>query len=615
MRPGLVTRLWLSITVLNLAVLLVLGGAVARQMEGLYDFHLTDHMAAQARGLILLYDPDPLAQRDRPWRELETVIGARITLLTAEELVALAAGDPGPVSLPPATARQLLGREMVAFRDKPGSWPIIEPAAGGHAHGGWAGSGAGRAGTGSGGGRHEVFVTGLPLTRDGVVTGALFLSAPITSVNQTIAHFRQILIGTAVALLAGVTLLALFLSRRISRPLLEMEEMAQAMAAGDFHRRVQVRGRDEIGRLGESINRLAAALADTIHQLAEEGARLSGILSSMSDGVILADAGGRVTLLNPPAAVLAREGGIPCPKLPCVGDWSYLERLQMAHLFRQVLAGSAPMAERIRLGSSTYAVRLAPLRNEQGQTWGAVAVWQDVTQEERLEEMRREFIANVSHELRTPISLVQGYVEALEDGFDGSLEERNEILAVIREEMGRMEHLVSDLLDLARLSAGQARLEPEPVALGPLVAHLARKLAPLLEQTGVRIEQAVGGDLPLVLADPDRLEQVLLNLLQNALQHTPAGSTVTVAARAAAGEVTVEVQDQGPGIPPGERELVWERFYRGDPARSRKSGGTGLGLAIVRGIIEAHGGRTWVEDVPDGGCRFCFTLPLAGAGE
>ncbi|HEY3365567.1 MAG TPA: ATP-binding protein [Symbiobacteriaceae bacterium] len=597
MNVGIATRLWLTITVLTVSVLLLLGITASDQIEKLYDFHLSQHMLAQAKGMIEQYAPDPEAPpKDQNWERVEYVLGVRTVLLTSADLAALTEERAEDILLPPTMARSLLAGGTVSFRMPDDPVPAAQHR---FLHGAAAGYPA------------EVFVVGVPLVRSDNVRGALLLYSPETSVAKTVDHFRQTIINTAAVAVAVVTLLALFLSRRLSNPLKEMDVMARAMAAGDFQKRVKVSGHDEIGRLGESINRLAGALADTIEQLADKTARLSGILTSMGDAVIHADASGQVTILNPPALSLVRSAGLDSEAAPCSAGWDCLERLGIGLSTRRVLSESRPEQQRVQVGNAVYAVQLAPVQGGRGQARSAVIVWKDITQEERLEGMRRDFVANVSHEMRTPISLVQGYVEALQDGFDQSGDTRDEIVSIIGDEMNRLERLVAELLELARLDAGQIHLELEPVAVGPVVGYMVRKLTPLVERTAVTIRVQIPGDLPGVLADGDRLEQILLNLLDNALRYSPAGSSVTVTAEADAGFITIRVRDQGPGVPAAEHQLVWERFYRGDRSRSRKKGGTGLGLAIVRGIVMAHGGQVWVEDAPGGGSAFCFTLPRA----
>ncbi len=597
MRSSVVLKLSLMIVALAGSMLLVLAVLVPQQMTGLYDFHLSDHMLGQARGLIQLYEPDPEMPGDRPWLDLEGVIGAHIVTLTTAQVATLSQAPVGsPALLPPDRAQRLLDGQDVTYR-------VLNTALDGldtdeHNHGiaperpYW------------------LFAVGVPVIKDGVNRGALLVIQPTSPVDEALAESRQTFLWVAAGMLLLVTLLALYLSSRMSLPLRRMNAMAQAMAGGDFQQRLAVTGTDEIAWLGHSINRLADALDETIAQLHENNARLSGILTSMNDAVMLVDGAGGCTLMNQPAADLLRAAGIPCEEAPCTIHTDLLTALGVGDEAEQVLRNGLPLERKVSLSGSAYSVSLSAVVDQRTGGQGAVLVWQDITESERLEEMRRDFVANVSHEMRTPIGVVRGYTEALQDGLAESQEEHEEMLAIMQEELDRVEQLITDLLQLARIDAGQIRMDLEPLAPGPLMQHMARKLAPLCDETGSRITVSLPPELPLVLADGDRVEQVLVNLVENALRYSPRGSEVTLRARAEADHLVIVVQDQGPGIPPEERPLVWERFYRSDKAHSRKKGGTGLGLAIVRGIVAAHGGQVWVDDAPGGGSLFCFTLPL-----
>ncbi len=597
MKGSVVLRLWLSISLLSVAGLLVMGVVVPRQMESIYDSHLSALLLEQARGLVVQYSPDPHNPGTRPWKSQERVIGAQIDTLTAGELATMADTDlcPAPVYLPPHAANRVLAGEAVYFR---ATHAQRFPEEQGNRIAALA---------------PEYFIVAVPLYSHNVVNGALVLTQPVTAVLETISQFRRLLGVTALVMLGGVSLIALYLSGRLALPLRKMEGMARAMAAGNFQQRVAVIGNDEVARLGRSINRLADELDSTIAQLRERNARLSGILCSMSDAVMLAEAGGHFALLNRPAAVLLEEAGLKPAGEDEPLDWGVLESLGVADQVRQVLHEGTSRAERVSLGEKIYTVYFSPVPGVHGedQVDGVVMVWQDITQGERLEEMRRAFVANVSHELRTPIGLVRGYAEALLDGLAESPEEREEALRIMQHELDRMAALVQDLLQLARMDAGQLPVDLTPVNLRHQISHVLKRVSRMAREAGVDIETAMPHGLPIVMADADRLEQVLLNLLDNALQYSPEGGRVTIGAHRQGGWVTVFVEDQGPGIPVKERSLVWERFYRRDPAHSRKKGGTGLGLAIVRGIVAAHGGETWVEDGTNGGSRFCFTLPVA----
>jgi len=597
MRSSVVLKLWLIIVALSSSMLIVLAILVPRQMTGLYDYHLSDHMLGQARGLIDLYQPDPEMPGDRPWLDLEGVIGAHIILLNNAQVAALSHPSPGrPPLVPTDQAQRLAQGESVTYR-------LLSTALDGvnsehHDH------------RVAPDGPYWLFAVGVPVLKDGAIRGALVLIAPMGPVDEAVAQSRQTFLWVAAAMLVVVTLLALYLSNRMALPLRRMNAMAQAMAGGDFRQRLTVVSDDEIGWLGHSINRLADGLDETIAKLHENNARLSGILTSMADAVILVDATGGCTLMNRPATSLLRAAGLTCSEPPCSAGPEALRALGVSAAADQVLREGQPARLNLTVGGAHYAVHLSAVVDQQANVQGAVLVWQDITEAERLEQMRRDFVANVSHEMRTPIGVVRGYTEALQDGLAESPEEQSEMLSIMQEELERVEQLITDLLQLARLDSGQIRLDLEALDIAPMLRHLPRKLTPLREETGTRVDVALPVLLPPVLADGDRVEQVLVNLVENALRYSPPGSQVTLGARVEGDHLVVTVQDQGPGIPPEERRLVWERFYRGDKAHSRKKGGTGLGLAIVKGIVTAHGGQVWVDDAPGGGSLFCFTLPL-----
>ncbi|MFZ5632638.1 MAG: ATP-binding protein [Bacillota bacterium] len=230
---------------------------------------------------------------------------------------------------------------------------------------------------------------------------------------------------------------------------------------------------------------------------------------------------------------------------------------------------------------------------------------------ERLDQTRKDFVAGISHELRTPLTIIQGYAEALQDNVADSEEERRECVDGIVEEAGRMKRLVSDLLDLRRIEAGQERVELREFDAAPVLERSVDKMRPLAERKGIDLYLDMAGDLPPVRANPDRLEQVMINLIGNAIRYTPRGGKVVVGAKGAGGFVRVSVTDSGPGIPPAEQDLIWEKFYKVDKSRARSDGGgTGLGLAIVKRLVEKMGGSVGVESLPGEGTTFSFTLPL-----
>jgi two-component system sensor histidine kinase ResE len=454
-----------------------------------------------------------------------------------------------------------------------------------------------------------VLTVAVPVKVGDEVVGAVYLYAPLAPITRTIAEVRRLILYGVLVTLVVATILAFFLSRRISRPLIHMERAAQAMAAGDFSPRVNVGTDDEVGRLGQALNHLAEELARTLDALGAERDQLANILGSMTDGVITFDAGGAVLIFNPPAASYLA----PLTELAAGKRLGLDIRLpELEEAFRQVVETGTVQGAEVTVGSKVLACRLAPLTDPRGTVRGVVSVLLDMTRERRLEEMRREFVANVSHELRTPLTYLQGYTEAILDGLAADPDEEKKYLKIILDETLRLRRLVSDLLDLSRIEAGQLALEKGEVNLAELCSEVAEKVRPLAEEKEIRLELDVPAQLPPAWGNADRLQQVLINLLDNALRHTGAGGKVAVTAKVQGEELAVSVHDTGPGIPPEELPYIFERFYKVEKARTRTTAGTGIGLAIVKGLVEAHGGRVWVESTPGKGSVFTFTVPAAG---
>ncbi len=441
----------------------------------------------------------------------------------------------------------------------------------------------------------EVLAVAAPIRQDGEVTGAVLVFAPVADLDATVATVRRITLsaaGVAVLLAMG---LSFWLSRSLSGPLLEMSRVSVDMARGRFDRRVTVQRKDEIGQLAENLNLLAGSLDRSVGELAREKGKLESIVANMAEGVVAVDGGGEVILTNAPARNYMKNGTVP----------------ELTALFEAVLAKGERGAAEMELDGVHLLAQCSPVRRGDGAVFGAVAVLQDITALRRLEQMRRDFVANVSHELRTPLTAIQGIIEGLIDGVISETE-ADRYLRVAHGESLRMNRLVQDLLDLAALEAGRIDWELHAVELPEILDRLETRLQAPLSEKGLAVRREVPPDLPPLPANESRLEQVLTNLVENAARFSPPGGVITIAAeKRPDNRITVTVRDQGPGIPPEDLPHVWERFYRVEKSRARESGGTGLGLAIVRQIVEAQGGEVAVESSPGAGASFSFTLPAA----
>ena len=376
---------------------------------------------------------------------------------------------------------------------------------------------------------------------------------------------------------------------------------ARRIADGDLTARLEHPEKDELSPMETALNQTAARLGKNFAELESRRQELATMLDSMQEAVVALTPEGFVRWSN---AVMQRVAGTQIhsgrPLVHSVRDPELLACVRCALERREVCFGRASSLAPGRV----FEVNAAPLSSG-----GALVVLHDVTGIEAAQKSRREFVANVSHELRTPLTSIQGYVETLIEDPNPSPETTREFLGVILKNATRMNRLTEDLLALASVESPDYKLTLQPARANVLVKDAIDSLGGIVVDSGVKLQSAGAPDA-LVMADPDAMNQVFGNLIENSLKYASAGKRIRVGARALASEVEFTVQDFGPGIASEHLERIFERFYRVDKARSRESGGTGLGLAIVKHIIQAHGGRIWAESVLGKGASFHFTLPL-----
>jgi two-component system phosphate regulon sensor histidine kinase PhoR len=430
------------------------------------------------------------------------------------------------------------------------------------------------------------------------------LALPLTEIDAQLATIRTM---TLVALAAAIPL-ALGVSWAVTAPLgrrvRAIAAAAQRYGQGDLALAPQPDTRDELGQVARALDASVRELTGRLDELARDRARTDAILTGMSEGVLVLDRAGRVQLVNRAARQMLRvdDSAIGRPYLEAIRHPAVAEPLTA------VLRGeTAAPAEVVlpRDPGRTFVARAAPVAAAGG--GGAVLVLHDITDLRRADQIRRDFVANVSHELRTPLTAIRGYVEALQDE-PGQTGSTRQFLDVIGRQSARMERLVSDLLRLARLDARQEPLETATCQIRPLFEAVVADLRPAIEARGQTVTIDVPEAAREVLADPAKLHDIIRNLVENAVNYSPAGAGIRLSAARDGGSCTLMVEDSGPGIPPDDLARVFERFYRVDKSRSRP-GGTGLGLAIVRHLVELHGGDVKAANRHEGGAVFTITLP------
>ncbi|WML59891.1 ATP-binding protein [Neobacillus sp. PS2-9] len=448
-------------------------------------------------------------------------------------------------------------------------------------------------------------IIGVPLHLPGDEHGAVFIYQSLRVMQETTHSTTKFILLVAGVAIILTTIFAFFLSTRITAPLRKMREAAFEVARGKFDTKVPILTHDEIGELATAFNQMGRQLKFNMNALSQEKEQLASILSSMADGVITFNRDGTILITNPPADRFLQywyyEKG---------GNTSDVEAIpsQVMNLFQKAVDTEKEQVGEISLQGRHWVILVSPLYSNQF-IRGAVAVLRDMTEERQLDKMRKDFIANVSHELRTPISMLQGYSEAIVDDIAESQEEKKEMAKVIYDESLRMGRLVNELLDLARMEAGHLQLTFEEVDLSSFINRIIHKFQGLAKDNEIQLTVEIGSGISTVSFDPDRIEQVLTNLIDNAIRHTPKGGLVKLTVSNEEQAIKIEVKDSGSGIPEEDLPFVFERFYKADKARTRGRAGTGLGLAIAKNIIDAHRGHISVQSKMGLGTTFSFLLP------
>jgi two-component system, OmpR family, phosphate regulon sensor histidine kinase PhoR len=446
-------------------------------------------------------------------------------------------------------------------------------------------------------------------------------AVPLADIDLSVTELRgRLLLASVVMLIIGA-IVSLGFARMFAARIERLKDFSQRIAEGNFRPLLREGPRDELSDLADSMNQTAARLDLEIRMLSGERNRSSAILRSMVEGVAVIDVEERLVFYNRAFSEIFGVQASTADGRPLI---EAVRNAELVGLIRKALRGEEGLQSDISMGivqMQSFSVTAAPVKaldtpngNDASistRPSGAVVVLHDVTELRRLERVRQDFVANVSHEFKTPLTAIQGFAETLLSGALDDPTNNRRFLDIIRNHAIRLARLTNDLLKLARIEAGKLEVEFFPVGLIELIEGCAETTLLKASRKQITLEIEVPPGLPPVRGDAGLLRDVLQNLLDNAIQYTPECGNIRVTAEAKGREAIITVSDTGIGIPASDKERIFERFYRVDAARSREAGGTGLGLSIAKHIVEAHGGRLWVESVMGEGSKFSFSIPIA----
>ena len=446
----------------------------------------------------------------------------------------------------------------------------------------------------------------VPVQPEAKPSGIVRLAIPLSAVDSAVARLRTSLLlamGTAALLSLVLSFLA---GGRTTQPLEELTEAARRVAAGQLHTTILPAGHDEIGLLTDAFNTMTERLRSQFESLQTERGKLAAVLAQMSDGVAIFDAQGKAFLFNPAAGNML---GVRADTALGHSAAEVLRHHRLIELWKECRVDGKQISATVEIGEEHMLLHAVATPLGESLDGSILLLFQDLTRLRRLEAVRRDFIANISHELRTPLASMQSLAETLHGGAKDDPAAADRFLDLMLTEIDTMHQTVRELLELSRIESGEAPPALQPAEPAVLIADALRRVQMLARRNGLTLENECPDNLPPVQADSERIEQVMMNLLHNAVKFTPAGGKITVSARTAGREVQFSFRDSGVGISAEDLPRIFERFYKAD--KSRSGGGTGLGLSIALHIVEGHGGRIWAESAEGKGSTFFFTLPMA----
>jgi two-component system phosphate regulon sensor histidine kinase PhoR len=452
----------------------------------------------------------------------------------------------------------------------------------------------------------DLMYVAVPVHSEDVLLGFVRVAIPLEQIEARMDHLQRTLLITTLVAALLVVALAMLISSYTTRPLRSLTRSVQSMSIDDLIDSPSTTTKDEVGQLASAFISLGAQLQNQIGALEAERTKLVSVLDQMTDGVLIIDAQGQVQLVNPAAQ---RIFGVSERSALGNSIAEVIRHHQLVELWKLCQETGQSQVTSVDLTSRRMLLQSTAIPLSQALPGSVLMVFQDLTQVRRLENIRRDFVSNISHELRTPLASLKALTETLQESALDDPPAARRFLSRMETEVDSLSLMVQELLELSRIESGKVPLQLEPVGPTGLLTAAVGRLGLQAERAGLQISIQSMEDLPSVLADPRRIEQVVTNLLHNAIKFTPPGGRIELAAEQAGDMIQFSVRDTGAGISTESLPRIFERFYKAD--QSRTGGGTGLGLAITRHLVEAHGGRVWAESVEGQGATFYFTLPVA----
>ncbi len=451
----------------------------------------------------------------------------------------------------------------------------------------------------------QMMYVAVPIIVQGEVLGVARVALPLTQVESSVNRIIMSIIAAMAIAAAMVIIVAWLIARMTTRPIRELTYASRKIASGEFVQKISVGTRDESGQLASAFNEMSFKLKEMLATISEDRTRLAGILDNMADGVILTDAGGNFVMTNKAAQKLFGIKEEDAKFKPFI---EVVREHELNDLLLSCLETGQEQVEQFEMATLNRFLRVISIPIASDRLDGVLLLIQDLTELRGLQTMRREMVGNISHEFRTPLAGIKAMVETLQDGAVDDREAAKDFLSRIGDEVDRMAQLVAELTELSRIETGKAELKLELVDLNELVEEVIAQIKPQAERQNLVLETVLADDLPAIPVDKERIRQVIVNLIHNAIKFNRPGGSIKTTTKKSEDSVFVEVSDTGAGIARDDLPHIFERFYKADKSRSGK--GSGMGLAIAKHIVEAHGGEIRAQSEEGNGSIFSFTLPI-----